>query len=249
MPSVLIATPVHRGDVKALYATALARTIADLERSGIMTDYATSRGANLPAQRDLLASRFLTSAHTHVLFVDDDMYFPADLARKLLAFDKPFMGVVCTKREIDFRRVDAYVAQGLSVQEAIVLAHTFASIEPGMNLKVSGDLVSLPQIGFGFVLLRRDCFEKMQKRCDLLRYSFNGSDLIGFFQPVPSRPELAEDLAFCRRWAHECGESVFAYAPATVTHVGDFSYGAPFSQWLDIQKRLAGRKGTPTETP
>lgn len=55
------------------------------------------RGSMVPRQRQKAAEDFLSTQDTHLLFIDSDMTFPADVIPRLLAHDKPV--VAC-----DYRR-------------------------------------------------------------------------------------------------------------------------------------------------
>jgi hypothetical protein len=237
-PKVFILTPTAGGTVRAPYATALAGLVADLERRGIETAVGAEDGADIETQRDRLAHEFLRSRATHALFIDGDMTFPRDLAFMLLQFDKPIVGAAYTTRRLDFARVDAGLAKGAPFVDAVTRAYDF-NVKLDGPVRAEDELVRVAGFGFGFVLVRRDCFEIMQQRCTLAKYlnPFLNEEVTGFFRriPVDGQIPLSEDYSFCRRWAVECGEPLWLYARAYLKHVGEFRYGVPLAEHLRVR--------------
>jgi hypothetical protein len=220
---IFIATPTSGGTAKMPYVISLVGLVASLERQGVPTMYANFDGANVSEQRDALAYHFLASTATHLLFIDSDMSFPANLAEALLALDKPFVGTAYAKRQIDLAK--------LAKTGQLTSAFSF-------NVKLSrqqrSDVCEAEGIGFGFVLLRRDCVEALDKR--ISRYPsryVNGAMVAGLFRPIqlPTGEMLSEDVSFCERW-RGIGGRVFVYTKADIKHVGDFAFGIPFLDML-----------------
>jgi hypothetical protein len=92
MAHVTIATP-SPGSVATGYVRSLFQTALDLLANGHKVSCDLSVGTtDIASQRNILATNFLETDSTHLLFVDSDMVFPADLCRRLLGHDKPLIG-------------------------------------------------------------------------------------------------------------------------------------------------------------
>jgi hypothetical protein len=237
---IFIATPTAGGVVKTPYAVSVAGLVADLERRGIETAIGVEDGADIETQRDRLVHEFLRTPATHLLFVDSDMTFARGLAFTLLQFDKPIVGTAYTARRLDFERVASGIGLGLSFDTAVARAYDF-NVKTDAPVDSGAELVSVAGFGFGFVLIRRDCFDIMQRRCKLVRYRnpFIDAEVLGFFRriPIDGQIPLSEDYSFCRRWAVECREPLWLYTRAHIRHVGEFRYGVTLS---DPAKPQAG---------
>jgi hypothetical protein len=147
-PKVFIATPTNGSTVKAAYSMSLAGVVADLEQRGISTIRAQLDGATIEAMRNDLAHEFLSrSEFTHVLFIDSDMGFPSDLAAKLLMFDKPLIGVVYTKRMINFAALEAALKSGMSFQRALASAYEFIFRPINATVFTKGGCAAWPELG------------------------------------------------------------------------------------------------------
>jgi hypothetical protein len=208
---VFIATPTTGGIVKAPYATTLAGTTGRLVAAGISVDASVLSATDVGRQRDALVAQFLADpANTHLLFIDSDIQAPPDLALHMLALDRPFIGAIYAKKEKELAFV-AHIREGTEIINGLCRAEW---------------------IGFGYVLLRRDCLDMMQERCTLHRYKNryrHDAETLGFFASID---DCSEDISFCRRWTVQCGQPLWAYAAADIKHIGDYFYGVPFTDYV-----------------
>jgi hypothetical protein len=62
-------------------------------------------GSMLASQRFYLLKEAIKAKATHALFLDSDMVFPRDTMKRLLKFDKPFVGANCTTRTMPVKPV------------------------------------------------------------------------------------------------------------------------------------------------
>jgi hypothetical protein len=226
---ILIGTPSHGGFVKAGFASSLANLISDLGRRQIDCKFLNVSAAALPQQRDSIAHIFMQNKHfSHLLFIDSDMWFPADLAFRLLSFDKPIVGTVYARRELDFPGMKKKLASGASFEDAFARSFSYIVKPANKSYPDEGDLISVGGFGMGFVLIRADCLKRIKATCKLERYAgASGEQIHGFFLPLKG---LSEDMSFCNRWHVQCGQPLWAYAKADILHIGDFSFGGPYDQ-------------------
>lgn len=235
-PKIFIATPVQGSHVYSRYCTSLFRMGRHLQERGIASEYFTVQASDISFQRDDLASTFLgRTEFSHLLFIDSDMEFDPELAFKLLSFGKDFVGTIYAKRKIDFGTFQRETANGRSFNEALAVSHNF--IFPNDRaVDFTHDLCSTEWIGLGFTLIARQCFERIEAHSPPVLYPAPGEPnklLKGFFRKFiePNGVEVTEDISFCRR-VRGAGIEVLSYHAAQVGHIGEFVYGAPFTEML-----------------
>lgn len=237
MAKVFIGTPSAGGHVKAEYNGSLARMIARLERSGIQTDFQNIDGPDSAIQRDGIVQKFLASDFTHLLQTDSDMMFPPDLCGRMLAFDKPVIGAIYTRRIFNIVQMRDLMQSGTSFDDAYSMAHVF-------NIELLNNTISINQDGFGrvakvgtgFMLIRRDAFEAMKAKVEPYQsesLTVGGSALLAYFRRIGA---LSDDFSFCKRWTDHGGE-VWACDDPQVRHIGDFQYGVSLRQHVAALSR------------
>jgi hypothetical protein len=165
---------------------------------------------------------------SHLLFVDDDMHFSANLVWDMLQFDKPLVGAFYSKRE----------ASGVVVGQVLNDTDTIDNVEKGF-LKVKG-------VGAGVLLIKRQVIDKMISRIpdfvDTTGISgaitwaalkrFGGTRLL---RPFDLLPGLSEDLSFCKRW-RDLGGEVWANVHHPIGHVGPHDFVIRYSEYLEKKK-------------
>jgi hypothetical protein len=194
-----------------------------------------SEGRNL-----LLTNWYDKSDASHILFVDSDMGFEADLILRMIALKKLIVGVVSTRRQIDLKRVTSAAAQGEPSARAIAKGHDFI-LRPvqGREPKRIKGFQEFAAVGAGILLIERDCATQMLKKLPMIvdkdakRTSPLAKDLdrlIRAFDPIATADgRLSEDFAFCHRWHKLCGGEIWANTDSAVTHIGLHRYGAAYA--------------------
>jgi hypothetical protein len=237
---VLIGTPTAAGIVKVQYTHTVANTVRDLTAHGIGVDYLTFDGPDNAVGRNYIASHALEKGHSHVFFIDSDMWFDGSLCRRMIVLGKPVIGCVYAKRKLDFR----VVAQNLrktahAVDDALALSLDYNVVLPEGPVQAENGLCRVDAFGMGAVLIQRQVLETMiEQRVSTLARVGAGPGLADpcydFFAhiPGPDGEMLGEDYSFCRKWREGCGGDVWALLDADVRHVGDMAYGVPFMKRL-----------------
>jgi hypothetical protein len=163
---------------------------------------------------------------THLLFIDSDMGFSADVVADMLMFNEPMVGALYGKKAIPTQ----WAGSGLGSPTAE---------RRGSFMKVAG-------LGMGCFLIRRDAIDTMLTKMPELidtRMQFHAAkDMLpdriirafdGFDNPDDTTAgRLSEDLAFCCRW-RLCGGEVWAAIGHTIEHVGLYSYKANYMQHIE----------------
>lgn len=218
--------------MRSSYVASLALMLNSLHAAGVRTSYVNLDAAHIADQRDALTHMALQTDATHLLFIDSDMKFPADLAEKYLAFGQPFVGAVYARRKLNLDNVEAALAQHTEFKRALAIGHEFNVKFDSPNMKRQGEFLVVQNIGLGFALIARECFETMAKRLTLRRYPgyYVSGEVVSYFQELTdtSGQRISEDNAFSQRW-RECSGTVWGHAYADIKHIGDFAYGMPFA--------------------
>jgi hypothetical protein len=238
---VLIATPTP-GAVKTRYMKGIIGVMRDLGGRGINSDFVTADGTELVTLRNDLAGFFLgRPADTHLFFVDSDMVFRPDLCARMLAADKPVIGLIYPRRSIDLSLVEKAAREGVPIQSALQLGLTwFFRREGQRQAPPPAPMLQVDWVGFGAVLIKRNVLDTMistgaarsQPRPEFKggRYNFFGLRA----EDLDREEHTTEDVSFCRRWTRDCGGDIWAMTD-DVIHIGEFGYGGSY---LEVLKTL-----------
>jgi hypothetical protein len=158
-------------NVRAEYALALAGMMLRLGNVPCgMNDVVTVAGSGsiLPSVRQGIAERSIELYKaTHLLWIDADHHFPADTAHRLVAHQRPWVGINATTRRIPLRET--------AVNSKLELVTT-GPHEKGIE--------RVHRMGFGIALIEARVFEAMEKPWFLVEYvesedgpTFRGEDI------------------------------------------------------------------------
>jgi hypothetical protein len=240
MPDIKIevATPAHGEIFYSPYVQSLLRLQRALFQRNWAMRHATVSYAYVGEARNFLLTRWFDKTDaTHLLFVDADMGFEPQLILDMIAFDKPVIGVIYTKRQVDLQKLAALSAKGLPADRAVARAHDFIvrRLRGRPPRRVKG-YVEVEGCGTGIMLIRRDVVATMLKTLpqindtkaktssplavglDRLIRAFDNIEVDG----VP----LMDDFAFCYRWQALCKGELWAREDQAVTHIGLHKFAA-----------------------
>lgn len=168
--------------------------------------------AQIDFARAVLATAALDDGFTEVMWIDSDVAFNADDVDRLRGHNLPLsLGIYPRKGSPHF-------------------ACTFA--KPGeVVFGAGGGLVEVKYAGMGFMHVRCEVFERMEKELKLPRChgSYDpAKPIVPYFRPMiveeKGRPEyLSEDSSFCER-ARQIGVKVMADTTIRLGHVGRYVY-------------------------
>jgi len=240
MTKITIATPAYGETFYASYVKSVLALQRMIDRRGWGSSFTTISYADVVEARNYLLTRwFDQSDATHFLFVDADMGFEAALVTDMLDFDKPLVGIIPPKRQIDLKRLASLAAKGEAAEVAIARAHDFIyrPLTDRMPKREKGFL-EVEGCGAGLMLIRRDCIETMLKKLPDL--SEPDSKVLSLMNKKLTRmirafdnlrldnDRLSEDYSFCHRWRRLCGGEIWANVEHAITHVGIRHFQASF---------------------
>jgi hypothetical protein len=266
MLKILIATPAYGEIFYAAYVQSVLRLQRLLQRHKWEAGFVTLSYAEISEARNYLVTYWLDKTDaSHILFIDADMGFEPQLVLDMLAFDKPIVGAIYPKRQVDLERVAKLAAAGNSAESAVSKAHEFVVSKPDHASAVSG-FIKVDGCGAGLLLVRRSCIKTMLER--LPELSDEGAKktspvakdldrLIRAFDPlVIDGARLSEDFSFCYRWRRHCGGEVWANVAHEIVHVGLKRFkarygdaGAPRTRTIDTPVVLVRRKSSAARQP
>lgn len=235
--SILIATPMYGGMCTGHYTIALMNSINTLREMKIETLLASVMNESLiPRARNELVRLFLNQTKcSHLMFVDADMYFDEKAIAILYKADKDVACGIYPKKEIDWDRVSLSVKKGKtdlakhSSSFVLNLPHGVEKAEPDEN-----GMVEVRHGGTGFMLIKREVFEKLAPHVPEYRSSTKQNADGGFDKPLTKQffdtsidetgCLLSEDYHFCALWRKHGGK-VFASTKIKFNHIGTHIFG------------------------
>ncbi|HKU95608.1 MAG TPA: hypothetical protein VJR58_10040 [Vineibacter sp.] len=218
--SLMIATPCFGGMVTNAYFLSMLGTCAVLGKRNIVHEVVTAAGDSLITRaRNSLVAVFMESSHSHLLFVDADIEWPADAVLRLLTADKD---VIC----------GAYPRKKLPPEYAVNLV----TAEDGTVRRCpTSGAVQVMEAASGFLMIRRVVFEQMMVAFPERHYRdteyltpSQGQYAYALFDcmidTVDGEPRYySEDFGFCRRWRSIGGE-VWLDPTIRLNHHGTVAY-------------------------
>jgi len=254
---LFIATPMYGGQCFGVYMKAALDLQGMLTHHGIESKFSFLFNESLITRaRNYLVVEFLRSGYTHLLFIDSDIHFnPQDIIA-LMALDKDIIGAPYPKKSINWRNVaqafKTAAERGEQVDPAeldkLVGDYVFNPVPGTKEFKVTEPLEVL-EIGTGFMMVKREVFEKFAEEYPHLRYkpdhvgqaNFDGSRYIhAYFDTVIdplSHRYLSEDYMFCQYWRN-IGGQVWLCPWMQTQHMGTYAFNGNLGQIAKMTGRL-----------
>jgi hypothetical protein len=237
MKKIFISTPMYGGQCYGFYAQSLLQLNNLLRDNNIESMMSFMFNESLITRgRNALAHAFMKSNATHLMFIDADIHFnPADFL-KMLEADKDVICGIYPKKEINWASVRKAIDSG--VPDTHLKYHTGSFVA---NLKNYVGEATVPvnepveiwNGGTGFMLIKRDVFEKMKP---VIPWYINdvtdlsgtiGAEQITQYFTESIEPEtkrlLSEDYHFCKTW-RDLGGEIHAAPWANLSHIGTYAF-------------------------
>lgn len=245
-PVVAIATPLADNSVKACLTNSVVNATRVVHALGGSYHFMWVNSANLIYNRNKILNLVLEKpAITQVLFLDSDMDVETRVFRTLFRSAREYVGAIYPRRQINLAAYGDFRAGGMPHAEALARALTFTVRSVGKEVRISGELVEVAGTGFGCVLLSTALLRRMITE-DVVQEGpiGEGETGIDFFSLLPLKGglQLSEDFSFCARVLRTSGGQVWGYGGPGVGHVGEFTYTAPFLDYIHALARPSGDK-------
>lgn len=161
--------------------------------------------------RNSICAGALRDGFEELIWIDSDIGFSPDDVERLRSHNQPICCGIYPKK--GRRELACHVMPG---QDSVLFG-------------ADGGLVEIKYCGAGFLLVKRQVFERLQTDLNLpLCNEHFGEPIVPFFQPMVledpgKRWYLAEDYAFCER-ARLCGYRIMADTSIRLKHIGSYEY-------------------------
>lgn len=221
-----IGIPCYGGMVSEPTMTSFLRFTLLAQQAGLNWSLDTMVNESLiPRGRNNLMAKMMTNEKaTHFMFIDADIRFQPESILSMIAYDKD-------------------VIAGLYPKKTLPVSYVI-NLKP--QTKIQGDVFTVDTAGTGFLLFKRNVYEKLIEAHPDTKYV----DDVGLgkqFEPmmyaifdckIDERGHyLSEDWLFCRRW-QELGGEIWAHSKVLLNHVGHYEYAG------DLDKIAIAERGS-----
>jgi hypothetical protein len=243
---IFIATPMYGGQCHGSYTKAIADAMTMFTKYGIDAKLFFIFNESLVQRaRNYLADEFLRSDMDYLLFIDSDIHFNAQdiLVMMHNAVNNDDMDVICApypKKSISWEKIKVAVDKGYADKnpntlEEFVGDYVFNPVDGITKMKID-EPVEVKESGTGFMLIKRETFEKFREAYPQQSYKpdhvrtvhFDGSREITAFFDCPidpvSKRYLSEDYMFCQ-WVRKAGMKVWLLPWIRLKHAGSYVFG------------------------
>lgn len=225
--NILLATPTY-GGLGAEYVSSMMRLQSWLGAAGVQSRVVFNAMTEVARSRNVLATHFWENPQfTHLLFVDSDMSFAPEAVGALIGAQRPLIGAVYPKRQLDLERLVASARRHADARTAIAAALEWVVVPGAGSADVVDGRCKVDGVGMGLCLIERSVFARLMETGRISRDSLppvaplNQGPALGFFDVIATdRGSIPEDLAFCARWRDWCGGEVWAQLDQEIGHVG-----------------------------
>jgi hypothetical protein len=243
---LFIATPMYGGMAHGLYIKSSLDLQTTMNKYAIETKFSFLFNESLITRaRNYLVDEFLRSDHTHLLFIDSDIHYNPQDVLALMALDKDVIGGPYPKKSMNWGNIAQAARANPNLDpkelENLVGEYVFNVVKGTKQFSVTEPL-EVMEIGTGFMMVKREVFERMEKEYPTIKYkpdhigqaNFDGTRYIhAYFDTVidtkdsitggGSERYLSEDYMFCQMW-RKLGGSIFLCPWMKTQHVGTYAF-------------------------
>lgn len=244
----MIALPCYDQLISEPTVMSLIRTVMAFKEIGLKFSICTMTDSLISRARNQIAAKFLADkSFTHLMFIDCDLGFGSDDIIKMLWHDKDVMTAAYPIKEVNWKLVEENVKKGIPNDQLLESSLRFVvnTVKDGAsnNIKVDKGAIKVYDAGTGFMLIKREVFEKLIAKYPELKYVDDTGGLSGeekdwsyaFFNSYvdpDTKRFLSEDYGFCRYWQEINGE-IWTDPSIEMLHLGRMKYKATMLNWLE----------------
>jgi hypothetical protein len=244
--SLFVATPVH-SEVSIHYSQSLLELQKYCFKKNVQIYFNLMKSSLVTQGRNMCVSAFLQSNASHLLFVDSDIAFNSGAAGRLIEANKDVISIPYPLKDMNWDKGFKMIQEGkiksaLDLKNKAFYRYPFKVPDPE-NIKIQNKVIEVTHSPTGFMMIKREVFEKMiiaypnlridqdqlvNGKVEKLGHMWNFFDTL--FDPE-KRTYLGEDFAFCKRW-RDIGGTCHAWIGDYITHVGEHQYTSRFADEL-----------------
>lgn len=163
------------------------------------SEFEWKKGALIDKARDMTVKKFLEGDYTHLMFIDDDIQFPADGVDRLLSLNANIAAAPYVSKSYNQPQIMAW--------DDLYFEDDHIRAKPA--LFTNDKIQKVDCVGMGFTLIRRNVIVDVVNK-------FNSC--------FRMRWHAGEDFVFCYE-AKECGYNVTLDKSIPIYHMGLYNYG------------------------
>ena len=234
-----VATPCYGGVVTQRYMQCTCALLIATASQGLQVQLELlGRESLITRGRNALVAKFLDDPEaSHLLFIDADIGFEPGQVLRMLEFDHDVVAGMYPLKEITWDAGAIARVRGGEPLEHAFLRFVGVPCE-GPERETENGFVTASYAGAGFLMMKRQVFEKMRVSYPYLQYKAahtaadpsHSTNQYAFFDCVideASGEYLSEDYAFCQRW-RALGGKIWLDTQGTLAHIGPHEFvGSP----------------------
>tara|TARA_E500000318_G_scaffold83639_1_gene79331 strand:- start:866 stop:1705 length:840 start_codon:yes stop_codon:yes gene_type:complete len=245
--SIFVATPVH-SEVSIHYTKSLLELQKHGFKNGYKVYFQLMKSSLVTQGRNMCVAAFLKSKATHMLFIDSDIGFEPGAAERLVNCNKELVSIPYPLKDMNFDKAMHMFKAGKIKTAKDLKNKAFyrypMKVPENDQIKVENGCIEVTHSPTGFMMIRRDCLDKMIKhygetmqieqdqimngKNEKLEHFYNFFDTMY----IPEKKHyLGEDFAFCKRW-RDIGGKCYAWVNDYIAHVGEHRYVGRFADEL-----------------
>lgn len=257
---LFVATPMYGGMAHGMYVKSGLDLQGLMSRYGVEVKFSFLFNESLITRaRNYLVDEFLRSDCTHLLFIDSDIHYNPQDVVALMALDKDVIGGPYPKKAINWNNIATAARKHPDMNpgelEGLVGDYVFNVVHGTKQFQVTEPLEVL-EIGTGFMMIKREVFEKMEQAYPQLRYkpdhvgqaNFDGSRYIhAYFDTIIDTKDsatgggsdryLSEDYMFCQLW-RKIGGEIYLCPWMRTQHIGTYAFTGNMPKIAELTGRL-----------
>jgi len=243
---LFVATPMYGGMCHGMYAKSILDLQACCGQYGIDVKFSFIFNESLITRaRNYLVDEFLRSGFTHLLFIDADIHFDPRDVIALLALKRDVVGGPYPKKSIKWGSVKEAIKRNPEIEipelEKLGGDYVFNPV-PGTEKFSVGEPISVLEIGTGYMLVKREVFDKLREAFPQIHYkpdhvgqaNFDGTRYIhAYYDTVIDAKDsitgggsdryLSEDYMFCQMW-RKIGGEIWLCPWMKTHHIGTYAF-------------------------
>lgn len=239
------ALPCYDRQLTEPFFMSFVKTVLYFKQIGLRFSIGTISDSLISRARNQLVAKFMANkSHTHLMFIDVDLSFEPQEILKLLWHDKDIVTGAYPIKDINWEKVSRFAKEGVEPGDLLKKSTRFVvnPVNVGQNtVKTEKGAISVYDAGTGFMLIKRQAFEKMFEHYPELKYtddtgSLKGEELNYTYALFNSYVDennrfLSEDYGFARYW-QKMGGDIWTDPSVELTHLGRLAYTGNLLDYL-----------------
>jgi hypothetical protein len=231
---LVVATPCFGGQVSTPYVRSifgLQNAVRSLSNLRLKVELRDGDALITRARANLMTSFLDDPTATHLLFIDADIGFTPDQVFRLIESGADVVAGVYPIKRVNWEKAQRAIEGGAPNVPAAALDYVLEIDDPDRVTVVNG-FTRVRYAGTGFLMIRRQVFEKMCAHPAYASLQFRREHSHDAHTGSPNRfalfecmidpatgTYLSEDFAFCKRWT-DIGGEIWADLQSRLDHVG-----------------------------